>query len=116
MKQIGTVEVLRTRTYAIDADTPEPRVEVVVEPGVFPLYEDGLARYWMMTGRVNASNFKRHGDGIFIAGGGDRPTGPEVTFPSRWFGPDEFAALVAHPTATEGNPEQRLRIAIEESA
>lgn len=109
-EQIGTVEVLKLRNYAIDSESPQPRTEVIVAPGIFPLYKEGLSHFWLMTGTLNLGGVKRMGDGLFIQTPGDIPSDIKVTFPSRFMGPDEFNNLQLHPQATEGDPEQRIRI------
>jgi hypothetical protein len=115
--QIGTVEVLRTRVYPLDPEMGhEPlATTVVVEPGVYPLHRDLDAYYWMMTGHLNARGSTKIGDGLFTMANWDEASGPEVTFPSRRYGPDQWADFLAEDTCTEGHPQQRLRISIDES-
>jgi hypothetical protein len=110
INQAGTVEVLQLRIYPLDAMTGDHTLstEVVVEPGTFPLYRDGDAYFWMLTGRINTRS-RKIGDGMFIMGGSDGGDGPEVTFPSRRYGPVQLAELMDEPTCTEGDPAQRLR-------
>lgn len=111
MELVGTVEILRQRIYNLDPEASGPNVtEVVVEPGTFPLYSDGLSYYWSMTGRINARGFHRLGDGLFVLQMNDEGSGAEVTFPSHTYGTDEWQALLDEPVCQEGNPEQRLRI------
>jgi hypothetical protein len=111
-RQVGTVEILRTRIYPLDSQTDDNPLSttVVVDPGVYPLFRYFDATYWMMTGRINGRGIDKIGDGLFTMNCSDAPSGPEVRFPSRRFGPDEWAELLAEPTCTEGAPEQRLRI------
>lgn len=113
-EQIGTVEVLRTRVYPLDPEMGrEPlATTVVVEPGTYPVYRDFDAYYWMMTGRINARGSTKIGDGLFSMLNRDEASGPEVTFPSRRYGPDEWTDFIAEPTCTEGHPEQRLRFVV----
>jgi hypothetical protein len=109
-KHVGTVEVLRARTYRIDP-TNRDRIatEAIVMPGAYPLLSDGFTRIWLMTGTLNGS-FLRRGDGMFIASPNDMPLdGLTVTFPSASYGPDEWAAMLNDPVALPGD-EQRLRI------
>lgn len=114
VEQIGTVEVLIARTYPINACDPYG-ASAVVMPGVFKLYRDDLgATYWIMQGEMNANDMagiRRAGDGMFIMGAPDEPSGIPIEFRSRIFGAEEWAEMKAHPTATEGDPQQRLRIA-----
>jgi hypothetical protein len=98
--QIGTVQVIRTRSYCLDpyaGDIPGfiPS-EVLVEPGEYPLYQDGLSRYWRMTGVLNR-NINRMGDGLFSfpANGSDMRSDDDVVFYSRRYGPDDWALLVS---------------------
>ncbi len=114
-KQIGTVEILRLRTYALDPQNKEiTATEAIVDPGIYPLFSDGYTTLWLMTGRLNG-DFMRRGDGMFIGYGGDLPLDNLiVTFPSPFFGPDEWKELLSYPVAIEGNPDQRLRITINE--
>jgi hypothetical protein len=117
MEQIGTVEILKTRVYALDDAVAHDAAAttVVVEPGTFPLYLDGISYFWMLTGRINTGRSRRLGDGIFSMSSFDEAGGPEVTFPSKTFGPDEWDEFTAEPTCTEGHPEQRLRISLRET-
>lgn len=110
-KIIGTVEILRTRVYPRATD----HAEIVVEPGIFPLYEtiDGI-KYWVMKGRLN-ERFERLGDGIFALYPGDRPTGEMETFRSPDFDPEAWEDfLLKDPVCMEDDPEQRLRITLNE--
>lgn len=111
--QIGTVEILRFRVYALDAAMNHDQfaTTVGVQPGVFPLYRDGISTYWVMEGNINTGGMHRLGDGIFSMTPGDVPDGPEVKFPSKTFGPDEWDEMVQDPACIEGSPAQRLRIA-----
>lgn len=117
-ERIGTVTLLRTRIYALDAalDHDPVATEVVVEPSVYPLYRHADAVYWMMTGRVNGRGFDKIGDGLFVVSNGDEANGPDVTFPSRRFGPEQWAELLADPSCIEGYPEQRLRVTLDVAA
>ena len=115
VEQVGTVEILRARTYPLDPEAFEAQSEVIVEPGVFPLYcLNGMTYLWMMTGSLNmgGSSIQRLGDGLMILGIGDTPVDLAVTFPSRRFGEDELNALRDDDIAVEGHPQQRLRITL----
>ena len=115
MKKIGTVETLRLRIYDLDAEAHSPTAStVVVEPGTYDLYSDGLSTFWMMRGNLNRRGVWRMGDGMFSMQPGDESSGIEVVFPSRRFGPDEWDELLASSTCAEG-PDQRLRITLTES-
>lgn len=118
MEPIGTVQILKTRVYALDAQMSNDPLAttVVVAPSEYTLYQDGLSRFWMMTGRITARAFQRHGDGLFTLHEADEPAGPEVTFPSRTFGPDEWESFIGEPACTEGHPEQRLRVRLYRTA
>jgi hypothetical protein len=111
--QVGTVEILRARTYAIDPMNKDIlATEAVVMPGSFPLMSDGYTYLWLMTGVLNGNSMRR-GDGMFVMGNSDMPIdGLTVTFPSPSFGPSEWKDMINDPVATEGHPEQRLRITI----
>jgi hypothetical protein len=109
-KIIGSVEVLRTRTYPLDAYATGERTEAVVEPGVYPLYERGGSKFWLMDGTINLGGMQSLGDGLIVATAGDIKSDIPVRFPSRSFGPDEWDKLVTSATCSEGDPEQRLRI------
>jgi hypothetical protein len=96
-KQIGTVEITRVRIYRLDPaarDDDPLATTVVVQPGTYPVYLDGLSRYWRMTGTVNHRAY-RMGDGMFAMNEGDVPSEDEVTFYSRRLGPDEWAEMLA---------------------
>jgi len=112
IEQIGTVEVLRTRIYALDPETAEHPLatQVVVQPGTYPLYRQFEAVWWMMTGKINGGGISKIGDGMFSMIRGDFGSGPDVTFPSRRYGPEQWAEFIAEPICTDGDPGQRLRI------
>lgn len=111
---IGSVELLARRVYALDAATQRDALAtgMVVEPGAYPVYRTGEAIYWVMTGRINARNIAKIGDGTFAMTSSDEGVGPVLTFPSGRFAPDDFADLLAHPTCREGDPGQRLRFTL----
>lgn len=113
MDQIGTVELLRLRVYGLD---PECHCgtgsTVVVQSGEYPLYSDGLSTFWVMRGELNKRGIWRMGDGMFSMHTADEPSGVEVTFPSKRFGPDEWADLLISPEFTDGHESQRLRVRI----
>lgn len=96
--QIGTVEITRTRIYPLDPWLPshikETASTVVVQPGTYPVYRDGLSRYWRMTGVLNHRSY-RMGDGMFALNTGDVASGDDVVFYSMRYGPDEWAELLA---------------------
>ena len=97
-QQIGTVQITRPRVYNLDPYAPDDGryvpASVFVEPGEYPVYQDGLSRYWRMTGVLNLA-LNRMGDGMFAfrAGGGDEPSDDDVVFYSRRYGPDEWEKL-----------------------
>ncbi len=113
-KQIGTVEILVDRTYPLDPEASDLgfRTEVIVKPGVYPLYRDKLATFWMMEGVLNDGWYRRHGDGMFTHSARDIPSEFSVRFPSRRMGEDEFAELRRHTVCKEGHPDQRIRITL----
>lgn len=116
-EQVGTVEVLVFRVYPIDpANTGygTTRTEVGVEPGTYPVYRKFDAIRWMMTGRINERHAKL-GDGLYQMGGGDKATGPGVTFSSPVFGMEEFQEFLAEDICKPG-PAQRLVFNMEVSA
>lgn len=117
-EQIGTVEILAPRSYPLDPEHPRARegTWMLVEPGKYPLYREGITYYWVMTGRRNQLGVSRSGDGIFVVARNDAPAGPELTFASRRRGPDEWAELLADDTSVEGSPGQRLRITLAEDS
>jgi len=112
IQQVGTVEVLRTRIYPLDPKTGDHPLAttVVVEPGTYPLYGYVDTVFWMMTGRINSFGFDKIGDGMFTMNLADAPEGPEVTFPSPRYGPEQWVEFITSPVCTEGHPDQRLRI------
>lgn len=113
-EQIGTVEILRTRVYRLDPQTEDHPLatEVVVAPGVYPLYRQYDAFWWMMTGYINGRGSTKIGDDLFMMGGGDRVYGPAVTFPSRRYGLEQWSDFLAEDVCTEGHSSQRLRISV----
>jgi hypothetical protein len=113
MTLIGTVEILRTRVYNLDAECHESTATtVIVEPGKYDLHSDGMSTFWLMRGRLNTRGAWRMGDGTFALNASDERSGIEVVFPSRRFGPDEWADLLATPELTEGHDAQRLRVSL----
>lgn len=113
--RVGTFELLRERIYHLDAaaargaDPLASFTEVIVKPGEYPIHRDGISTWWMMTGRINTGRINRLGDGMFTMIEADIPDGPEVTFPSTVYGPDEWADLLE-----EANP--RYRIVMQEAS
>jgi len=114
-RQIGTVEILTRRIYHLDsAMAHEPNATtVVVEPGRYKLYRNGISIYWLMAGRINTGRVRRLGDGMLSMMPNDEAGGPLVRFPSRTFGPDEWDKFrLTDPTAQDGHPDQRLKISM----
>ena len=89
-QQIGTVTITRTRSTELDpwaSDDFNPAT-AIVEPGEYPVYEDGFTRYWRMTGVLNHQSV-RLGDGMFTMNSGDVRSDDDVVFYSLRYGPDE---------------------------
>lgn len=112
-KQVGTVEVLVSRVYPLDPSTMDPSTFAVVEPGVYPLYELGDARFWVMDGTLNVGGLQKIGDGLLISTPHDEASNVAVKFPTRSWGPKQWKEFVAEPTAQEGHKDQRIRIRME---
>lgn len=113
LQQIGHVEILRQRIYNLDAECHcKTGSTVVVEPGQYPLYSDGLTTWWVMRGKLNQRGIWRMGDGMFGMRQSDVASEIEVQFPSRRFGSDEWADLLSSPDFTEGAESQRVRVSI----
>jgi len=95
-EQIGTVRITRTRIYQLDPQAPDrfSPATVIVDPGEYPVYRDGLSHYWRMTGVLNHDMY-RLGDGMFSLSSGDERSEDDVVFYSRRSGPDEWADLLA---------------------
>ncbi|WP_157931636.1 hypothetical protein [Mycobacteroides abscessus] len=112
-QQVGTVEVLHTRIYPLDPNVLDGPIatSVAVEPGTYPVYRKYEAYCWIMQGRLNEQSAKI-GDGTYIMGGGDSPTGLQVQFPSRTYGAEEFADLLKDPMCMPGG-SQALRFSID---
>lgn len=128
-RQIGTVELLRARCYPRDWDDPSAG-EVVVEPGTYPLFrehdvigDDDVqdAYWWVMPANVNDGGGvdispmwrDEHGATFSMQRKPDKIGEPVGEFRSKVFTLPEFAELRGHETATEGHPEQRLRITVD---
>lgn len=113
-EQIGTVEIPLGREYPLDAQATEDpnRTWVVVPPGEYPVYSNGLVIFWVMTGTPRSN---RLGDGLFTLGVGEE-VGPEVTFQSKHFGPEEFQRDILDSPVAQPGPEQRLNFKIKELA
>ena len=107
-QQIGEVEITRDRVYRLDPQTGEGDTlasTVLVPPGTYPVFRDGLSHYWQMTGVLNHNSY-RIGDGMFgLNPSGDVPSEDEVVFYSRRYGPDEWAELL---NGFARDPEPRL--------
>lgn len=105
-RQIGTVRITKARIYPLDPYLPShvTSASVVVEPGEYPVYLDGLSYYWRMTGLLNHQHY-RMGDGMFAMNPGDVLSEDDVVFYSLRRGPDEWSDLRAE-FARE--PEPRL--------
>ncbi len=110
--QVGTVEILRDRVYPLDPTSEGPlATSVYVEAGTWPLYQRHGVTRWLMTGRINERH-EKIGDGLFMFHSeNDNPVGLEVRFPSRAYGPEQLAELMAEPLCQPG-PDQRLRFTI----
>lgn len=103
-QQIGTVKITRPRIYKLDpwaSDDFNPAT-AVVEPDEYPVYEDGISRYWRMTGVLN-HQMARLGDGMFTMNSGDVRSDDDVVFYSLRYGPDEWDDLLA-TFAQDPNP------------
>lgn len=96
-EQIGTVRITRLRVYTLDPMTADDPLAstVLVEPGEYPVYRDGLSHYWKMTGVLNHGRMHREGDGIFTMTAADQRSEDDVVFYSRRYGPDEWQDLLA---------------------
>lgn len=94
-EQIGTVRITRTRIYPLDPWIPSHvrGAEVIVEPGEYPVFRDGLSYYWRMTGVLDHGSY-RMGDGLFAMNEGDVRSEDEVVFYSLRRGPDEWREMV----------------------
>lgn len=112
MKRIGTFEIMRLRVYNLDAESLGDglRTTVIVEPGRYDLCQDDMTTFVMLHGQINAGGSWRLGDGLFALNYGDVPSGIEVTFPTKRWGPDEWAEMLAGPEFAEGSPDQRVRV------
>lgn len=118
MKQIGTVEILRERTYPLDpeADRRFGGTEVIVKDGTYPVFSDGITTFWMMTGVLSDGGMRRMGDGLVMMTGADIPSEISATFPSLRLGANELHDLLNSPVCAEGDPAQRLRFHIAQVA
>ncbi|WP_043654464.1 hypothetical protein [Nocardia thailandica] len=115
IREIGTVEILKWRIYPLDAAlADEPlATHVSVQPGIYPLYREADAFFWLMTGQINVRGARKIGDGLFDLSAGDGGRGPQVTFPSKTFGRKEFHDLLGDACCLPG-PQQRLRVDLNE--
>lgn len=115
MRQIGTVQILWARAYPLDSQASNPAMSALVEPGVYPVYEFKGSYFWLLEGKLNEGQVFSRGAGMFTLMGGDVFTEIPVKFPSRFFGEEDFKALMTHdPIAQEGHPSQRLRFNLTE--
>lgn len=117
MNRIGSVEIMRLRVYNLDTECREPNcTTVLVEPGRYDLYRDGDTTFWLMRGLINRRGSWRLGDGLHVLIDGDDPSDVEVVFPSRRFGPNDWADLLATPEFSEGHDAQRVRVLLDGAA
>lgn len=102
-QEIGTVEILVDRVYPIDPlhSGLGPSTEVIVPPGIYPVYRKGGSYSWAMRGRINGRS-ENLGGGLMVVGGDDEPTGLEVQFPNRTFSSSEFEELLVAPECQPG--------------
>lgn len=112
-RQIGTVELLTPRIYNVDSSELVPKnfkTEIAVPPGKYPVYSDGWSHYWMVTGKITHRGMHRMGDGVFSTMDSDYVdvTSPDVTVPSKIFGPDEFADFLKNDPVCQPGLQQRL--------
>lgn len=113
---VGTVEILRERIYSRSGKLgPNDEIldPVLVETGLWPVYlDDDGSVYWEMTGTPvhRVSDFISLGDGMFMTGAVDKPTGEgEVIFKSlRFASIHEFRDFVKTDPTTRPGVEQRL--------
>lgn len=109
-KLIGWVQILRDRIYPIDpkSDVSDPEATtVIVPPGRYPVYRNNDVTYWIMKGHINLRGFERLGDGMFALHVTDTPSDIEVTFSSKWMGPEEFAEFRKEAVCGDG-PQGRM--------
>ena len=95
-EQIGTVTIKRLRVYPLDPNVdPDPfQATVLVEPGVYPVFRDGISTYWRLTGVLNHRAYSM-GDGMMrFSEGGDLPSDDDVVFYSKQFGPDDWSSYL----------------------
>lgn len=109
--EIGTVEILRTRIYD---RSPEDSTEMLVAPGVYPLFFEDGEYFWFMDGHFNERGVQSLGGGMFLVNQGDVPSDEHVVFSSPRFTPEAFEDMGV--VREEGHPEQRLRITVFEEA
>ncbi|SIJ02095.1 Uncharacterised protein [Mycobacteroides abscessus subsp. abscessus] len=102
-QEVGIVEILLDRVYPIDPlhTGLGPSTEVIVPPGVYPVYRKGGSYSWVMRGRING-RCENLGGGLMVVGGDDEPTGLEVQFPHRTLSSSEFDELLASPECQPG--------------
>jgi hypothetical protein len=95
-KQIGTVEITRVRVYPLDPYIPDhvSGAGVIVEPGEYPVYLDGISYYWRMTGVIDHASY-RIGDGAFAINQVNVRSDDDVVFYSQRYEPNEFRDLVS---------------------
>jgi hypothetical protein len=106
MSEIGTVEFLRDRIY----DAPDGGDAVVRKGTTHKLIDagDGPARFRVRARRIKY-NVEDHGGGMFSMDGSFKAVGAPFEFETPRF---DLAGLLSDDGATEGHPEQRLRITV----
>lgn len=107
--QIGTVEILKSRVYPI-VDNCGDSPTAIIEPGIFPLYQEGEMKFWILEGKMNRKN-RKIGDGIFTISQSDISSDIVLRFPSRAFTPKEWKEFIKESVTIDGHPDQRLKIA-----
>lgn len=113
--QVGTVNILRERTYPRSPDEASNEL-VTVEPGLWPVYrDDDGSIYWEMAGELLRlrGELESLGDGMLLERRRVEPSGEQVIFRSKSFTLDEFIDFVATDPVTLDGPERRLSFNVE---
>lgn len=121
---IGTVEILKTREYAVNPDdnVMTTTVTAMVQPGIFPLFRQNDRIFWEMTGEVCYQQPEVEFEDIpdmegafFMHLPSVKPTGNTITFPSKSFTCDDFEDFRTNdPLTNPDSPHYRLAITLSE--
>jgi hypothetical protein len=110
--QIGTAEITQLRVMPLDPQSSSlVRTEVTVEPGTFPIVRSLDCIFVLFRGHLS-SRYRKIGDGLFMMGD-DKPWGPKLVFPGRFYGIEQWQEFM-QDTLCQPGPAQRYILRMDE--